>query len=545
MLRFALPNLGQWTPRHAHLIGPDDLALPAEISLGGNMIEASKRVEGAASLAIQYPLPLPTGGTLTLRTTLLPERQAPYLLTLELARHQVMLLLNKLEEWALFDLPASDPVMQKVEQARSAWTHALVVQRRSGGTGLFSAEAESAALDALIAAVEAGESLALLSARQQHARRISGELDKLAKRPPPANAITEHEAQEARKRAAGSAGVILPETPKVGVGVCPAIFAQPICDAITACADFVSVPMRWAELEPTEGKYSFARTDRWIEWAVTKAKLPVTAGPVLDFDAGGVPDFLYIWEHDYETLRDVVIEHVKQVVTRYRRTVNTWTICSGLHVASNFAISYEQAVDLTRVCVLIVNKLHPSAKVQIEIAQPWGEYTAEVSARAARSIPPAVYCELLNQVGVEFDAVALKVQMGVPAAGRSTRDLIALSALLDRYGRLDKPIALSVLGAPASPATAQGEDAPEAGLWRRPWSPEQQAVWATRVMAIAAGKPYVKSICWQEIVDGPAPCMPNGGLLNAQGQPRPAMTAIKTLRDAMRSRTPNLPGAEP
>ncbi|MBY0308898.1 MAG: hypothetical protein K2Q09_09170, partial [Phycisphaerales bacterium] len=110
MLRFALPNLGQWTPSHAHLIGPDDLALPSEITLSGNVIEASKRVEGTGALAIQYPLPAPTGGTLTLRTTLLPEREAPYLLTLELARHQVMLLLNKLEEWALFDVPAGDPV---------------------------------------------------------------------------------------------------------------------------------------------------------------------------------------------------------------------------------------------------------------------------------------------------------------------------------------------------------------------------------------------------------------------------------------------------
>lgn len=544
MLRFAFNNPGQWTPRHAHLIGPDDLALPAEITLNGTVIEAVKRVEGAGSLAIQYPLPSPTGGTLTLRTTLLPERPAPYLLTLELARHQVMLLLNKLEEWALFDLPASDPVMLSVERARSAWTHALVVQRRSGSTGLYSSEAESAATDALIAAIEAGESLAALSARLQHARRINGELDRLARKPPPANAITDHETQEARKRAAGSAGVILPEVPQIGVGVCPAVFSPAVCDAIVNCADFVSVPMRWAELEPNEGKYSFARTDRWIEWAVTKAKLPVVAGPVLDFDAGGVPDFLYIWEHDYETLRDVVIEHVKQVVTRYRRTVHTWTICSGLHVASNFAISYEQAVDLTRVCVLIVRKLQPTAKVQIEIAQPWGEYTAEVSARASRSIPPAVYCELLNQVGVDFDAVALKVQMGVPLPGRSTRDMMALSALLDRYGKLDKPLSISVLGAPSAPITAMGDDALESGSWRRPWSTEQQGLWAARAMALAAGKPYVKSICWQEIADGPAPCMAGGGLLNAQGHPRPAMTALTTLREALRTKSTTLPGTE-
>ncbi|HZW05604.1 MAG TPA: hypothetical protein VFF65_00660, partial [Phycisphaerales bacterium] len=195
-------------------------------------------------------------------------------------------------------------------------------------------------------------------------------------------------------------------------------------------------------------------------------------------------------------------------------------------------------------CVLIVRKLHPQAKVQIEIAQPWGEYTAEVSARASRSIPPAVYCELLNQVGVDFDAVALKVQMGVPLPGRSTRDMMALSALLDRYGKLDKPLALSVLGVPAAPVTSIGDNALEPGVWRRPWSPEQQGVWAARAMAIAAGKPYVRSICWQEIADGPAPCMAGGGLLNAQGQVRPAMTALTTLRESLRTRSSTLPGAD-
>ena len=147
-------------------------------------------------------------------------------------------------------------------------------------------------------------------------------------------------------------------------------------------------------------------------------------------------------------------------------------------------------------------------------------------------------------MGVEYDAVALKIQMGVPLPGRSTRDLIALSALLDRFGKLDKPVSLSVLGAPAAPITAMGEDALEPGQWRRPWSPDQQALWASRAMALAAGKPYVKSICWQEIADGPAPCMPGGGLLNAQGQRRPAMASIIALREALRSKAVRLPGAD-
>jgi hypothetical protein len=536
MLLFQVPNLPGWTPTHAHLFGPDDLAIPSEITLNGGTIQCVKRIEGAAALAIQYPAPPSVGGLLTLRTALLPERKQPYVLTLELARFQVMLLLTKLEEWAMFEMPATDPVMQKLEAARDAYTHALVVQR--------STEAESAAQAALAAAIDAGEALALASANMQHQRRVSGELARLAAKPPPDSALTDHESNEAKKRAAGSAGVMLPAMPKVGLVINPAIFSPALCDAIAQFADFVSVPMRWSQMEPTEGRYTFTPTDRWIEWAVAKAKLPVVAGPVLDFETGCVPDFAYIWEHDYETLRDVVIEHVKAVVTRYRRTVSTWTICSGLHVGSNFAISYEQAIDLTRVCVTIARKLHPGARVQIEISQPWGEYTAEATARAARSIPPAIYCDLLAQIGLEIDAVALKVQMGYPAPGRSTRDLMAFSALLDRFAAIDKPISLSMLGAPST-SIPTPDGMPGAGHWRAPWTPDQQARWLARCAAIAAGKPYVESIAWHEAVDAPSPVPPYapeaGGLFTAQGQPKPALAALRTLRTALRSSAP-LPG---
>lgn len=529
MLKFLVPKLAGWTPTHAHLFGQDDLAIPSEITLVDNVIQCIKRVDGAAALAIQYPAPGSVGGVLTLRTALLPERRQPYVLALELARFQVMLLLTKLEEWALFETPSTDPVMQQLERARDAYTHALVVQ----ATG----EAEQAAADALAAAIEAGEALAMLSARVQHARRVSGELAKLASKPPPDSALTDHEAREANKRAAGSAGVMLGGMPRIGVTVNPAIFTPGLCDVVQQVADFVCVPMRWSQMEPTEGRYTFTPTDKWIEWAVAKAKLPVVAGPVLDFETGCVPDFAYIWEHDYETLRDVVIEHVKAVVTRYRRTVHTWTICSGLHVGSNFAISYEQAVDLTRVCVTIARKLHPGARVQIEIAQPWGEYTAEATSRAARSIPPAIYCDLLGQIGLEIDAVALKVQMGYPEPGRSTRDLIAFSALLDRFASVDKPISVSVIGAPSQPIVGS-EGAPGAGSWRKPWSPDQQAAWLAKVCAIAAGKPFVESVAWQEIVDAGPPVMPAGGLVSSQGQAKPALAALRALRDSLRNKAP-------
>src|SRR5690606_8534295 len=150
--------------RHAHLLGPDDVPVQADIRIadggtgggiaaasrgqgGGSVIRAEKRGNESAALAVQFELHPEDGlshegGQITLQTCLLPERtagQRPYLLSLELARHRLMLFLNKLEDWALFDLPATHPVMQRFEQARTAFTDAVVrqaaVEAEAGGGG--------------------------------------------------------------------------------------------------------------------------------------------------------------------------------------------------------------------------------------------------------------------------------------------------------------------------------------------------------------------------------------------------------------------------
>jgi hypothetical protein len=292
-------------------------------------------------------------------------------------------------------------------------------------------------------------------------------------------------------KAPDSVGVVLPNPPLIGCAVGPSQFNESMTRVVATACDFVSIPMRWIDMEPTEGTYSFAKTDKWIEWAVRTAKLPVTAGPLIDFREICVPEWLYIWEHDYETLRELVYEHLKTIVTRYRRTVTRWTVCSGLHVNDSFVLSVEKMMDLTRMCALLVKKLHPAAKVQLEIAQPWGEYFS----RNKKSMPPRMYADMISQAGIALDAYALRIQMGQPGFGRATRDLMAISDLLDRYAELDKPIAVTAVGVPSQvvmppppPPPRDEEDrepvpaAPAAnpGFWRAPWTPESQGRWAGR-----------------------------------------------------------------
>src|SRR5690606_13877952 len=144
--------------------------------------------------------------------------------------------------------------------------------------------------------------------------------------------------------------------------------------------------------------------DIWAEWAQRTHK-PVVAGPVVSFEPSCLPDWLYIWEHDYDTVRDLLYEHIERVVNRYKHVVSAWNIVSGLHVNSHFTFNFEQLMDLTRMATMLVKKLHPQATVIVEMRQPFGEYYAQ----NARSIPPMMYVDLLIQSSIQFDAFGVRL----------------------------------------------------------------------------------------------------------------------------------------
>ncbi|MEM9373365.1 MAG: endo-1,4-beta-xylanase, partial [Planctomycetota bacterium] len=425
-----------------------------------------------------------------------------------------------------FEIAPDDPVMRTIEFARESFTRALVAWKNGSACD---EDAERLALLALWVCVEASERLV--------ASQTSLDFGAPARAAMHAKAADELGSTQPVLHPT-RAGLVLPGGPSIGTAVWPGAATDAAKNLAQRVSDFVTLPMRWIEMEPAEGEYAFARTDRWIEWAIRTAKLPVVAGPVVDFRPQSVPDWLYIWENDYDTLRELVYEHMKAVVTRYRRTVSRWTVCSGLHANRNFAFTFEQMIDLTRICVLVVRKLHPRAKVQVEIVEPWGEHHSS----DRRSLPPTLYAEMLAQAGVQFDALALRVQMGVPAPGLTTRDLMSFSAMLDQYATLDRPIVLSAVGAPAASIEPPGDDEPgvPAGFWRRPWSNQAQAEWASAFLTAALSKPYVQSVCWQDLSDRPAASvsraeMLHGALADADMAPRPVHAALTELRGCIAS----------
>ena len=119
---------------------------------------------------------------------------------------------------------------------------------------------------------------------------------------------------------------------------------------------------------------------------------------------------------------------------------------------------------------------------------------------------------------------------------------MALSALLDRYAAFNRPLAVTALGVPSSilptstPGPNEDPDTFEGGSWRYPWSPDLQADWASQAMAIIAAKPYVQSLCWQQLGEAlpGGDEMPAGGLCTASGANKPILQRLAQIRQALR-----------
>ncbi len=495
MIRFQVFHEGRaatsWPLRNAYLIGVDGNPLRAEIYFEKGQIVCETREPTSVALALQHRVG--ELGELTIQSCLLPQRDEPYLLALELARHRLMILYAKLEDWGMFELGSEHAVTKRCQRARKAFIDALCVQHEDpAGAWRMAQESLASALDGS-EELALAHSLILLNRRKETAS--------------------------------------LPEAP-VGCGVHLDQGRQP---SLLGQFDFLQIPTPWKRLAPEEGEYQWQAMDRWIEWAREQRKA-VVAGPLINFEPTNLPDWLYIWEHDYDTVRDLIYEHVEQVVGRYREGVDAWNVVSGLHVNEHFTFNFEQLMDLTRMTAMLVKKLAPAARALIEIRQPFGEYYG----RNQRSIPPMMYADLVSQSAVNFDAFALRLPMGQALPGQYTRDLMQISALLDQYAVFGKPIYLTV-AAPSEPVTSMMIAAPasgepvdaNSGFWRRPWSPQVQSHWLEAVFQIAMSRPFVEAVAWQDLSDHPQIELPLAGLVSEQAQPKGALARLLNFRKSL------------
>ena len=487
MLKFAVYEgrepARDFSLQHAHLLGANDVGMQGQISFEAGVIHCAKKSGESAALALMVDAG--EHGRLMLPTCLLPDQENPYLLYVELARHRLKTFLLKLEDWLLFELHPEHPVLVLWRQATDLLTKALAQERSDPPN------AHATAKEALVQALTAGEQLAIMHADMLLAKRYAnGQMPRRA----------------------------------LGCRIHQCQFAEPLTRVVAETFDCISVPLRWREIEPEEGEYDWSKYDRWLEWA-DKSRTPVMLGPIIDFRSHSVPEWLYIWEHDYETLYDVLQEHVEAIVKRYKSAVAIWNIASSLHINESFTLAYDQLMDVTRMATGHVKTLHPAGKTLVEVTQPFGEYYAG----HPKSVPPVVYAEVVAQSGFKLDFIGVNVQFGHHASGQATRDFLQLSGLLDTLLHMDFPVVLTGLGVPSHRGKTEDGQPDAAGYYREPWSPKGQAEWLRKAIALALSKPFVEAVYVHELFDHPTSELPGAGLITARGAPKPALAAMAEL----------------
>ncbi len=465
---------------NAHLLTRDNQVIQGRISIENGVITAQANSHSNFALCLMYDAG--KSGRLMLQTSILTQRDKPYMLALELARHRIKSFLDLSENWSLFHLSDDNPAVQKWEESRLIFTKSLVCINEEE-RGLL-------ARRALELSIDASERLTMAHAQILLHRRY------------------------ATKAASSST---------LGVSVSPSRFDEPLRKIIHSNSEIVTLQIRWSDIEKEEGVFDWESLDRWVRWARDHKK-HIIAGPLLDFTKeSSIPPWVRLHEHDYTQFRDKCYDYIEKVVQRYGAAISFWNIISGINLNRHVRMSLGNMVDLIRTARLLVKQGRKDARVMVELAEPFSEFVASMP----ESSNAKVFLARLAQEGVPLDAIGVQLLVG-GSKGRSTRDLMQMSAKLDEFLHADYPIIISALGAPSKVIHERN------GWWKKPWTEISQEAWATRMITIGLSKPFVDSVIWTDLFDYKKMDLPTAGFVSINGKPKSVMSRMFSMNKRLK-----------
>ena len=464
-------------PARSCLLGVDDHPVGGSVrAVQGQIVVETGH---AGSLALCVPWDAGPMGRLMLQTCLLEQREAPYSLALELARQRIKFVIAKAEEWQVWDHPGAVDALQQLDRARRQFTEAI--------TSADAAACDAAARRSIATAIDAGERLAIAHGQILIHRRFGSK---------PASSTV------------------------LGMRVIASDAPQRCAPLLGPDVDVVFVPLDWPAIEETKGSYDFSDAIAWLDWAVAAGKRTVL-GPIVDLGPGRLPAWLDGCRGDHGALREAVWGLAEAAAKQLSTHVGLWSLARGLHSCGIHGLTISQANDLVRRAAVAVRGVRRNAPTLLEVTEPFGDGPLE----ASDPIGPWRWLASLISEGIHIDVLHVHLEVGEAGSGRSVRDLLQLSALLDRMLPLQKKV-FAEIGAPSAPGDAG------AGVWRSPWTPDVQASWATRALTIAMSKPHVELVAWHNLrdVEGGAAF----GAASSNLSPKPVMGRLAAFRRRIR-----------
>ncbi len=428
------------------------------------------------------------GGYL-LATSTLRERPEPYLLEVELARGLIHRIRNRLFVWEWQGMKTPADLQTDLTQATRLFSRSATLQQADA------VEAISLADQALSTALKVAEDLAASYAQQS--------LD-VRQRQTPVSTLM---------------GVTLGnETPSVQVRR----------SLLEAC-NIIQLPIAWRAIELKEGRRDWKQTDQQLAWC-QKAGLKTSAGPLLQMDDRGAPDWLYLWEGDYDSLSRLMLEHVQAVVSRYAGRVHMWHVASRVNHGPLFSLEEEQRLQLVAQALELVRKLDPRTPTVVSFDQPWAEYLGN----EAEDLAPMHYADALVRADLGISGFGLEINAGFHPGGSQHRPAFEYDRLIEQWSQFGLPLMLQL----STASSAQPDALASRGIEVTPpifsgdTTADQQHAWAGALLPLLLSRSSVQVVMWNPLTDATQHEFPNAGLYDAKQQAKPVLHLMRDLHKA-------------
>jgi len=489
VMKFRLPSdeVARTLPdfRKAYLTGLDRTPGRLAVELRKGLMTCVRDTTESGRLFV--PWSIEGYGTPLVGTATLAERPAPYMLAVELARGKLNDIRNQLADWTQMGLRATPELDHALREAQHAFVRAVTSTDRPADC----TEAAQACLDS---ASRAGDLLIeaytsqILQSRLASTSRLSTQM-----------------------------GCVLDGAPQA---------LPPLLDWSRAF-NTAHLGVSWKQVAPSEGQFRWDQFDAQLAWC-RRNGLTFEVGPLIEFRRGALPDWVWLWESDCDTLAGLVADFVQQTVQRYRGRVPIWHVVHRPASGEILGLTEEEQIRITARAIQVAHQADPSAQLTIGIDRPWAEWMGS----SQFQLGPLHLCDYLLRAELGLSAIALEIALGYSTPGSYMRDLFEFSKLLDLYSLLNVPLhvwmAMPSSGGPDP--YADPDVCVESSQWPSPLDEALQAAWGAKWLALAVAKPFVRSLSWLQASDASPHLYPHAGLFRPDQTPKPLYSWLQVLR---------------
>lgn len=490
-IRFWVPH-PERIPRHAveraYLAGIEYVPWLSDCRLEKDQIVVERDTEESGNFYI--PWRVPGHGELVVSTGSLMERETPYHLPVELARGSLNRIRNQLAVWKSFGFQPPGEVQSQLRDATGHFIHAATSQHTPE-------PAADEAEQALTKSMDVIDLMTKAFTKQVYASRHR-------------------------------------ESPKLHTVLAANIGTEPLSESVQKqvrpAVNGVVVPFCWRDIETEEGQFEWSSLDRQIAWC-QKAGLKIWTGPLISLDSSHLPDWLYLFEGDYDNIRSYASSFVQAAVQRYSDKVDVWQCAGGMNVDGAISLSEEMKLRLTVDVVQAVRNHDAQTPMFVSFQQPW----AELLARHELDLSPAHFADALVRAELGLGGLGLEINLGYWPDGSLRRDLLEWNRLVDFWSGLGLPI-LVLLTMPSSDnedTQARKKSTVQENLFGAGrLTADNQAEFAEPLLNFLCCKQAVYGIAWNQLSDRQPHAFANGGLLDAADRAKPILKTLASIRRA-------------